>query len=134
MSEIDQRWLKKAKVWIQYADEDLTTAESLLELQSSIPFRIVAYHAQQTIEKYLKAYLLYHQVDFPFTHDLLYLINLCAKQGNWTTPFTKISKITDLATTARYPGRDSVSREEANEALDWAKKVKIAVLKELQGI
>ncbi len=36
------------------------------------------FHAQQATEKYLKAFLTYHGISFPYTHNLAELIELCA--------------------------------------------------------
>lgn len=35
------------------------------KMPGSRPYRLIAYHAQQCAEKYLKAYLVYHDIDFP---------------------------------------------------------------------
>ena len=39
---------------------------------------MACYHAQQCAEKYLKGYLVAHNVLFRLVHDLDYLIQLCA--------------------------------------------------------
>ncbi|MBU4486383.1 MAG: HEPN domain-containing protein, partial [Candidatus Delongbacteria bacterium] len=36
----------------------------------------VTFHCQQAVEKYLKAYLIYLVIDFKFTHDSVYLLDL----------------------------------------------------------
>ncbi len=35
------------------------------------------FHAQQAAEKYLKAFLSWRQVDFPFLHNLAALVEIC---------------------------------------------------------
>ena len=61
-----------------YADEDLSLARHGLTLESEVPYRLIAYHAQQCAEKYLKAYLVSRGVDFPYTHNIARLVELCA--------------------------------------------------------
>ncbi len=39
----------------------------------------VGYHLHQAIEKYLKGFLLFHQYDYPFTHDLIKLLKISSK-------------------------------------------------------
>lgn len=61
--------------WLEKARRDLIIADK--ELDSEEPFTdIVCFHAQQATEKYLRAYLLWEEVEFPRTHaweDLLLL-------------------------------------------------------------
>jgi HEPN domain-containing protein len=40
---------------------------------------LVCFHCQQAAEKYLKTLLIFHEVSFPKTHDLLLLLELAAK-------------------------------------------------------
>jgi HEPN domain-containing protein len=63
--------------WVSYADEDLLLAKHELTLAEKCPYRLVAYHAQQCAEKYLKAYLIFCGIDFPYTHDISELLELC---------------------------------------------------------
>ena len=40
----------------------------------------VTFHCQQSVEKYLKEYLIFLGIDFRFTHDLVYLIDLITQR------------------------------------------------------
>ena len=64
----------EARRWLQYAREDLQTAELLLA--QTLVFRQICWLAQQSVEKMLKAALFGLQVDFPRAHDLDLLRNL----------------------------------------------------------
>jgi len=46
--------------WIAIADKDLLTAELLLK-SDVVVTETICYHCQQSVEKYLKAYLVKHQ-------------------------------------------------------------------------
>ena len=65
--------LRKAVQWARYADEDLRLADP--------PTRLVACHAQQCAEKYLKSYLVLRCVDFPYTHNISRLLELYFGRG-----------------------------------------------------
>jgi len=65
MSIIDDI-LETVKEWISYADDDLRLAEHTLKMIDDCPYNLVAYHAQQCVEKYLKAWLIYSGIDFPY--------------------------------------------------------------------
>ena len=55
--------------WIRYAEEDLSTAESMVSREDSYP-RHICWLAQQAAEKILKAGLINCGLEFPYTHDL----------------------------------------------------------------
>ena len=77
MSGIEKEILKKVMQWLILADEDLNLASHAFGLGAKSPYRLIAYHAQQCAEKYLKAFLVYHNVDFPYTHSIRVLLKLC---------------------------------------------------------
>ncbi|WXG41970.1 MAG: HEPN domain-containing protein [Candidatus Freyarchaeum deiterrae] len=52
------------KFWIKKAENDLITAENLLNILPEPPLDIICFHAQQCAEKYLKAFLIYHGIEF----------------------------------------------------------------------
>jgi HEPN domain-containing protein len=55
--------------WIEKAELDYQAAAQLLEAGDRLR-QIVAFHCQQAVEKYLKAFLVRHQVEFPKIHNL----------------------------------------------------------------
>jgi len=61
--------------WVTKAESDYKTAAHLL--QSGTDFvEGTAFHSQQAAEKYLKAFLVWHQIEFPKTHDIQALLRL----------------------------------------------------------
>lgn len=115
--------LSKVRKWVRYADDDLRIARHSLTLQDS-PYRLVAYHAQQCAEKYLKAYLVSQRVDFPFTHNVARLLDLC---GGDFADLRDAEELTPYAITARYPGEEEdVTQYEAELAIEIADKVRNA--------
>ena len=60
--------------WIDFARQDLEVAE--LALGKEI-YNLSCFHAQQGIEKALKAFLKTHQVVIPKIHGLSELVSLC---------------------------------------------------------
>ncbi len=61
--------------WLQKAESDLKTAKILLDSEVGDYFPC-AFHSQQAAEKFLKAYLVHHQVEFRKTRDLDELLTL----------------------------------------------------------
>ncbi len=127
----DQDHIDKVILWISYAEEDLGLARFALEMPGSRPYRLIAFHAQQCAEKYLKAYLVYHDVDFPFTHEIKKLLNFCGPH-RWIEELKDAEELTPYAVTLRYPGVDEIVTEnEAVQAVDIASKVKNTIRKVL---
>ena len=124
--------LEEVRRWIRKADDDLTVAKEMLNFQKRIPW-IICSHAQQAVEKYLKAFLIFQQIDFRKTHDTSELLNLCiqADQNLEKLQNLKIEKLTYYAVESRYPGFYEPDLEDAEEALLIAENVRELVLKRL---
>jgi HEPN domain-containing protein len=60
--------------WLVLAKGDLKAAEHLLTLRDDCPTEVVCFHAQQCVEKYLKALLVARDIEFSKTHDIGALI------------------------------------------------------------
>lgn len=127
----DQDHIDKVILWISYAEEDLGLVQFALKMPGSRPYRLLAFHAQQCAEKYLKAYMVYHDIDFPFTHEMKKLLNYCGSH-RWIEEIKDAEELTPYAVTARYPGVDEVVTEnEAVQAVDIAFKVRNTIRKVL---
>ena len=71
--------VREARKWLAYGDEYLRFANHGFPLSAWPSFRPIVYHAQQCAEKYLKGYLVFHGVDFPYTYSISRLLELCAE-------------------------------------------------------
>lgn len=83
------------------------------------------FHAQQAIEKALKALLTANQVAFPRTHDLLRVLDLTlALMPDLDIYREQFADMETHAVDMRYPGLGfDPSREEALAALDLSREV-----------
>jgi HEPN domain-containing protein len=94
----------------------------------------VAYHAQQCAEKYLKAYLVLRGIDFPFTHNIAHLLELCPPDATWGASLEEADTLTRYAIVARYPGPGTdVSADHARLAAEVAARVREVVRQALAG-
>ena len=67
-------------------------------------------------------------VDFPYTHNLAHLLDLCSAQARWAEDLRDAEELTPFAITTRYPGEDEeVTQEETTRALDLAERVRTTV-------
>jgi HEPN domain-containing protein len=67
--------------WVEKAEHDLRNAEYVSGLTEDCPTDTVCFHCQQCAEKYLKALLVWRNVAFPRTHDLVVLLSLATGTG-----------------------------------------------------
>ncbi len=114
---------KLVEEWIYKAEEDLESALHLVKKDKKPVPDSVCFHCQQCIEKYLKAFLVLHNIEPPEIHDLQRLKAICIKVDK---SFEEISEGLDIlnayAVNFRYPG-EVATTEEANEAVLVMKKV-----------
>lgn len=104
--------------WKVKAQNDWTAVEILLT-SKQCPADTVCFHCQQFVEKLLKAFLTYHDIETPKTHDLRRLIQL----GEPFVPeLSRLSDPSDKLTVhgveTRYPGDWSlVTSAEMNKVI-----------------
>ncbi|MCJ7796438.1 MAG: HEPN domain-containing protein, partial [Thermoleophilia bacterium] len=89
------------------------------------PFDTVCFHAQQCVEKYLKAALIWQSVMIPRTHDLRMLVQLAEEGSDVALDLEVILPLNRYAVEARYPGEwEPIGREEAEESVRVARLVR----------
>ena len=110
--------------WIYKAEEDFEAARHLVKKITNPVPDVVCFHCQQCIEKYLKAFLVLHNVEPPEIHDLQRLKSVCL---NIDKSFEHISEGLDVlnayAVNFRYPGEAS-SVSESKKAFQIASKIR----------
>jgi len=121
------------KKWLLKANNDLKAATSLLKMPSGqIVTEAVCFHSQQAAEKYLKAFLVTHNIDFGKTHNLEFLVELCAGQDRDFRTLD-VGNLTSYAVEVRYPDEFyTPTQAEARESVRLARRVKQFVLKKLR--
>jgi len=113
------------KKWIEKADHDLGTA--ILTFKHIPEFRdTIAFHCQQSVEKYLKGYLFFLEIEFRRYHDLIYLAELiCQKDPINNELIIKLTELEDYAVEIRYPDAEiELTDEEIQNAISISKEVR----------
>jgi len=121
--------------WVAKAGSDIRSAEILLNNAENPPTDAICFHAQQAVEKLLKAYLTSVDIKAGKTHDILSLLELCIEKDKEfeTLPIEKLGKLTFYAVELRYPDEFYIpTYEEAEESLNLAKMVEKFVIEKLQ--
>ena len=106
------------------ADRAIKTMTLLAHIPESDD-EAVGFHAQQAVEKCLKAVLSLHQIPFRKTHDLGELIDLLSDAGKPTPPeATELEFFNPFAVIFRYDVID-LETFDRNQAKDLIKKVRV---------
>ena len=109
--------------WAARAEEDFVLARAALRRKQPLASG-ACFHAQQCAEKYMKALLISKSAEFPKTHDLLLLNNLCSTNGILLEIDPRhLNTLTDYAVRTRYPGNDPTAAD-AKEAIELTKLVR----------
>ena len=128
---------KQVEGWIILADKDLKAAEIVLKDDYPLT-NIVAFHCQQTIEKYLKAYLIEQDAPLIKTHDLIKLNGMIKNIKDLGIDENKLIIINEVYIESRYPGEigllpDGIpTDEQAKEFIEYAKEIKMIISNELK--
>ncbi len=115
-----------ARELLAHARDDERAARALLPA-GEVSDTIVGFHAQQAVEKALKAALASIGAQFPFTHNLGLLMQLC-EDAQLALPqsLAEVDMLTPYAAQVRYGSAPAitVSRtaalELATETIEWA--------------
>lgn len=111
--------------WIEKAESDLKTAALTLREGQDSPTDTVAFHAQQCVEKYLKALMTLRGIDFPKIHDVEELVARVGPDVTVSLSIEEQRRLTTYGTITRYPGDyEPVSLAEARRAVAMARRVR----------
>ncbi len=104
--------------WLQIAFEDYDAARYLFDTKHPKPLEIICYHCQQSVEKALKAYLCFKDVEIPNIHATRLLCRQCADLNNDFSVFLEsCAELEIYATGTRYPNRIEIEGINAETAL-----------------
>lgn len=113
--------------WIAKAEGDFNTAQRELQVAEAPNYDAVCFHAQQCVEKYLKATLVDADIEFEKTHDLGILLDMLVRlEPSWEKLRKDMDSLAGLAVEVRYPGYCAES-EDADVALEIASQVRQVV-------
>jgi len=104
------------KNWLFRANEDIAVIINLVDSGTEYYTSTICFHAQQAVEKFLKAFLVSHDIDFPRTHDLDFLLLECQKIDQEAFEID-LKSLTDFGVSARYP--DDFYIPDVKETLEY---------------
>ena len=112
--------------WFVFADNDLIVAEHIAKTLCPQPLEIICYHCQQSVEKYLKGFLVFNGIEEPpKIHNLMILCEMCFKfDPVFESIATKCSALNAYGVQPRYPDEIHIDEELMRQALSYAKDIK----------
>lgn len=121
--------IKEVSEWIEKADHDLGSAK-IIFLHLPDYFDTIAFHCQQAVEKYVKAVLVYYNIDFQRSHDLVYLLDLLTRKIDIDeVTFRKAFTLNNFSVQIRYPNMIvKLSKEELETAIQIADEFQLFAL------
>ncbi len=115
------------KRWITFAEEDLKAADATLENEV---YSAVCFHAQQAVEKSIKALLLVTSGYVPRQHSILRLAEISENKDLFTSHREKLEFLDKFYVPTRYPDALPGSlpeglpgKEDAEQALAAAREI-----------
>lgn len=123
-----------AREWADKAKDDELSIKAILKEEGAPS--TVCFLSQQMAEKYLKAFLVFHNKPFPKIHHLDRLLELCMKiDKNFEELKDETIVLSDYYVETRYPGgwSEEWSWKEAREAFDNSLRIKKFVLEKISA-
>ena len=110
--------------WLAKAHNDLVTARTMLGVEPPVT-DTACFHAQQCVEKCLKAFLVFADIHVQKTHYLPRLVELCATVCPTFHELDQVAaELTDYAVADRYPDSwREIPIDEAHDAVRNAESV-----------
>jgi HEPN domain-containing protein len=117
--------------WVEKAEGDFHSCLREVRARQHPNHDSACFHAQQCVEKYLKARLQEAGFAFPKTHDLLDLLKrVLTFEPAWTVLNPQLTQLVNYAIVFRYPGI-SASKADAKTALTACRIVRQTVRQSL---
>jgi HEPN domain-containing protein len=113
--------------WVGKAENDYRACMILLGAKD-FPVDVLCFHCQQTVEKYLKAVLVFHQKRIRKTHDLEALLLECTELvPSLDGLMDGVLALEGFGPEARYPGRSDISFEDVPGLIEKTEAIRSAI-------
>jgi len=103
--------IEEARRMLAMAEKDLRALRGMMDV-AIFDEEIFGFHAQQAVEKILKAWIALQGKEYPKTHDISLLLHFLQREGTDCTPFFDLIEYNAFAVQFRYE-----AFEVANEPL-----------------
>jgi HEPN domain-containing protein len=110
--------------WVAKAEGDYATAQRELRARKAPNYDAACFHSQQCAEKYLKALLQEHDIEFGRTHNLSAILDkILSREPLLDALRSSLHALTIFSVDYRYPG-ESADKELAVKAVIHCREVR----------
>lgn len=107
--------------WVNKAEADFSSAQRELRARKNPNYDAACFHAQQCVEKYIKAGLQEAEIKFSKIHDLVVLLDLLLPSDAVLSAYRpQLRMLSSYAIEFRYPG-ETADKAMAKEAVNIAR-------------
>lgn len=122
------KWHEQALLFLEKADEDVYALEKLAA-DTDAADAVIGFHAQQAVEKIMKAVLTEKRIAFQRHHDLVLLLDLLRENGiKFSSEWEQIADLTPFAAEYRY-GRLPA---EMNESEPFDRRWALSIVRQIR--
>jgi len=119
-----------ARGWWRKGENDLANARLCVAANQALD--TACFHAQQATEKYLKAYMAFNGIEFPFIHNLEKLVALCSIHAQDFSLIKETAQaLTPFAVEARYDDEFWPDIDTTREAINIAEHIRQFIFQKL---
>ena len=122
MSEPKENDGEHAREMLAMARKDLRALEHMQDA-AAFEDEIFGFHAQQAIEKTLKAWMAHRGLAYPLTHNLEVLLTALREEGAEVDPFWTLERYTDFAVMLRYEALEKDMPEARPKIVEQVKRL-----------
>ena len=122
---------KETSNWVFFAEKDVLAANALID--NADLSGEVAFHCQQAIEKYFKAYLVENSIPVQKIHDLMKLYAKVKEIKDWDIDISTLEDISEVYIEFRYPGDECVLPDGMLPTVEQA-KVYLSFAQQIESI
>jgi len=116
--------IENARGWMNHAFEEIRSAEHLYRHLYPQSLEVICFLSQQTVEKSLKAFLVFHGVSVQKTHDLTALLRACVEIDSDFSAFYDVCEcMAPMAVAVRYPDHYEPTQHDMETAFSGASKI-----------
>ena len=128
---------RQVEAWLNFAEKDLLTVSELLSRTELT--NIAAFHCQQAIEKFFKAFILENEKPLVKTHNLLALYGTIKEIKDFGFDEDLLAIVNDIYLESRYPSEIGLLEddgllptiEQANHFFTFAKEIEEKIKEEI---
>ena len=127
--------LNHARMMLKLAQKDLKALQGMKDTDT-FDDEVFGFHAQQAVEKTIKAWLSLSNISYPRTHDLDQLFSMLKESGqNIPKQFLNLINLSDFAVQFRYELFEYLDEElDRNSLIQEVKEFHLHVEKQIESV